>query len=352
MRRPRAAKRPLLDLNWGEELWKSNPQLFSISSLLSAVRNGHCDYQVESGQFWRVLPQDSVVDLYDERETRYCPGILTIDAWKPIARPDSGREVAKLFYCAGPPPTVDLSLRPGLLLGEPFSPKKGKASLLHYGRAVWVPGYSKGRTLPGEMFIRFRRELGIQATGSIQFWLSWGLEADNSGTLVAFMTEMRACEVIRGALPGETPHQTATRLLAEIMGAREPSAPRPPSSSQKACYPQRGEVVLVTFTNDQSPTPCLVVSPDEINAQGFDIAVCLQGVPYIVGDENNPLLTPLPVMGQQHEFQGRWSFSVASVRGLTRASRIVKRLDPPLLLQVAAADLFEDIVARLDFFYA
>lgn len=344
---------PTFDFDWGSEQRTLHPRLFLFYPHLAARSASHLQVQVESGQVWKAIPRDTQVALYDEHESRWCPGNIVNGEWREN-REALGPFSNKLYLRGGPSPTIDDNhLRPFIVLGERYSSHKQDASwppLLAFGHAVVAPGFSAPSDIQGELSVAYS-DPELQAFGHYQLWQCWGIKTTVGSELISPLTDLKQCSprIPDQLAPGETLHGAAKRLLAEVLGLR---SPRRPWSSVQPKHPThftRGEVVRVRFNLQEAALPCVVISSDDFNRQEQDAVVVLRCVRYRPGDEDKALLVPLGPKGRCPGLIGGWSASLAQVRGITRARslRRVRRFQQPVKVPLSAFELMLHDLERL-----
>ena len=106
------------------------------------------------------------------------------------------------------------------------------------------------------------------------------------------------------------------------------------------------------FDPNSTRVPCIVVSPNEFNRESEDAVVVLQCIEYHQGDADEATLLPLGPDGQLAGIEGEWSIALHLVRGIARASSVIRRSTAPVGLPMVDPDRFGDLQTRLEYFYA
>ena len=382
--------RRLTGLEWGTELWRSSPWLFDFNRRIEREQRKGGATPPVSGEIWKALPEESLVILYEARGSRSCPGVIRGGRWMPLDPPPPGPLFNKLVYDKISDRVDDYHFRPGILLGEPrrsapegprpkavephgsnlrsvaaaATPLLAKTStglpgntLLSFGRAIFVPGFTDPRNQYGQLLVRSPERKGEGGkVGSYQFWQSWGVRAENGMDLLSRfegVSHIRDCLPLRSeeVLEGEDAYDAARRLLAEAIGV-SPLGARSPAVGELGASFSRGEVVQVTFESGTPTVPCVVVSTNQFNAQRRNAVVVLQCFAYEKGDEDDPQLIPLGPQGHLEGLPGEWTIDVALVRAIANSDKYVCRQGAPLRLDIVDPQRFGDLNERLEFFYA
>lgn len=341
---------PAMDILWGKELKRTYPALFNIGTQYADIAQNNESLSVESGHLWTAIPHGGMVSLYNETKSRWCPGMLRDGHWEPLNAEPPVPEFAKIIFYHHPAPRISIGhLRPGMVLGEGYTART--PTLLAYKRAVFVHGTTSSNEHPSKLALSYKHRVGLPAIeGEHHFWKCWGISSIVRQELISFFADSRACQILRGGRPEETPHRASTRILGEVLGVIEARECWGKPSPRLWNNPQRGEIVKVHFPPDPKPIPCVVVSPDEFNKHWLNSTTVLRCIPYEECHDDLP--TVIPIKCALDNIEGQWSIALPLIRGITKASQYVKRNTPPLLLPAIAPELAEDLNQRLEFFYA
>jgi hypothetical protein len=329
-----------------------------IASLALRDRDS-ASFQVASGQIWHFVTPDSIVNLEDEFQTRWCPGRIDDQGWRPLGDEPLGPYAGKLVFQDEPEPTVVVDyMRKGMLLGDPHTPPEQKprpsraASLLHHGRAVIIPGTRSATNLRAELLLSFHKRFNWPQPGAFQIWRAWGISTSPGVELLSCFSELRACKIVGDSRTGNNITELAAKLLAEALGLLHPAGPWERGRYSLPNRSVRGEMVKVRFREDHAPVPCLVVSPNSYNNQTLDVLMVLQCIPYLPHHERAATVIPLGDGGLFPGIEGGWSASLHSIRGITDASHSIEQYSPRARLNEVDPGRFERLHKRLEFFYA
>jgi hypothetical protein len=345
------------DINWGKRVWGEYPSFFNLSSFIRQKKDSNFKSKVRSGDIWYALPEDCSIGLYDFEKGKYCPGFIDGNGtWHPCEEKSIvGPEVGKLIFKEGPPPYLSVNhFRPGLILGEPLTPlnrkkhKSGVANLFHYNRAIFIPGVGSGYFVsPYALCLKYNKGLGLsRKKGIYQFWKCWGISSIVGEELLAYLCDSRSYKLIWGALSDSLTPTASKRLLAEVLGIL--TTKNPPKEKKKKETYKRGEVVKVQFHPEKEAVPCVVVSPNELNEWNLDVVVVLRCIPYEENDEEKTTVIPLGKNGKIPGVLGQWSIDITLIRGITMASKRVKKYNERILLK---EETFQKLVRRMEFIY-
>lgn len=322
---------PLTGFQWGLQVLKDHQHFFRtldayVASLIDTST------PVSSGQIWYAIPDGSYVMLVGKEHPddhkrdaiQQCVGVIEDGEWKPIPDRLPGPCPWEIHFVDEWPPHFDPEhKRPGLVLCEPRSRTATSTPLLRFQRALWVRVESKVLDQHGRLRVRGANARSPRKNGAFPFWTAWAISSEHKEDLLHPVGALSSCTSVDH--PYDPLHDVAAGLLAELLGVRKWSSDTRPPRRAKKPIPRRGEIVLIRFDLGGSPTPCLVVSPDEFN-RSYDDMVVLQCLPYKAGDEHKGAIVSLP-----SDFMldnRRWTIDLTLVRGIAFAERYFDPCSP------------------------
>lgn len=326
---------------------------------LEAERAPFRDTEIRRGDVWSAAPYGTMMQVRIGRKDKSIKGVWTegdkfnetrtepaSTVWLKVTLDSDTKKILEGRHGLGP--------RPSIVLGN--SP--------HGWQCAIVPGFGvydeedreKHSDLP-RLLIGYppaEREKYHATCGRYEFWKVWSIPIRGTSTSDGFIP-LPGPELIARKWHLNDPHltnvteptsrsvRTARRLLAEVLGLREPSG-WGPRNDHRPLYRQ-GDLVEVQFTPGKAWVPCVVASSDLLSKTWDRVVVVLQTVEFQDRHTRTPRdrwLVPISIPDGRH----RRSVHICMLRGITKPPCI-----RPMTGRPRCAEFDDEIMPRLEWLY-